>query len=120
MVLANATASQSNGWGFLVLLLGLFLLLVFFGWLPKRLKGRQHIEETQNWVPVTVSQPEASEAPAASTSADDEAVQMEITAAIAAVMAIYTQEKNGLNVRPMRRVGTNAPAWNVAGRRENR
>lgn len=46
---------------------------------------------------------------------EDEA---EIAAVIAAVMAMYDQSGNGLVVRQVRRVGSNTPAWNGAGRQE--
>lgn len=42
----------------------------------------------------------------------------EIAAVIAAAVAMFEENGTGLRVKSIRRVGSNAPAWNAAGRRE--
>jgi len=52
--------------------------------------------------------------PAAVQAAEDD---QEIMAAIAAALAVYLgTTAEGLVVRSIRRIGANAPSWNVAGR----
>ena len=42
----------------------------------------------------------------------------EIAAVIAAAIAMMDEGGNGLRVKSIRRIGTSAPAWNAAGRRD--
>ena len=54
-------------------------------------------------------------APAPAAQSEDEE---EIAAVIAAAVVMFEENGTGLRVKSIRRVGSNAPAWNAAGRRE--
>lgn len=113
--------------GLVVVFFGLVFLIVIISAqtsLFRGLSGGKKADakpEVKEDAPIIAPPVAEAEVPVAASAAEVED-QDEIAAVIAAVMAMLEQTQKrpeGFVVRSIRRVGTQAPAWNAAARREN-
>lgn len=102
--------------GFGIVFIVLILLILVLSLQAKAFASIGGRKKAPKAAPKAAPAPVPAPAPAPVPAAQED--EEEIAAVIAAVVAMYAESGNGLVVRQVRRVGANAPAWNLSGRQE--